>query len=343
MIKNNNIVLICFILIAILIFIIPLDLSLSQESSIKVSTREHFNLDSGELKPGYTITEYNAINVPGLQVGNCPDESVIYVHGFLRNENQAEEEAERINLVLTDKNYSIPVISFTWDSNSAPSSLFDFTGGWDEGKKIANANGKKLAQFILDFKGKCSDTDLRIIAHSLGSRVTFSAINSLFNEPLLNFKISSIHLLGAAIDNEQVSIDASDCISNQPQLSCSGKSIEKVVEKFYNLYNPEDNLLQISYPKVEPDSALGLKGSEFGIRTPAENYYSEYNVRYEIPLDYYDADANYIWDCLEFDLSPTWGDNHCGYMGYRSLLFSNYNTIKDDGAMDLVVNDWKNN
>lgn len=338
---NNSIVLICLILIAILIFIIPLDLSISQESSIKVSTRDHFDLNNGELKPDYTINEYDAINVPGLQVGNCPDESVIYVHGFLRNEYQAQEEAERINLVLRDKNYLIPVISFTWDSNSAPSSLFDFTGGWEEGKKIANANGKKLAQFILDFKGKCSDTDLRIIAHSLGSRVTFSAINSLFNEPLLNFKISSIHLLGAAIDNEQVSIDASDCISNQPQLSCSGKPIEKIVEKFYNLYNPEDNLLQISYPNAEPDSALGLYGNESGIRTPAKNYL-EYNVRYEIPISLYDADANYIWDCLEFDLSPTWGDNHCGYMGYRSLVFPNYNKIEDDGAMDLVVNDWKN-
>ncbi len=320
---------------------LPLDSSISQESSIKVSTRNHFDLDSGELKPDYTINEYNAINVPGLQIGNCPGESVIYVHGFLRDEDQAQEESDRINLVLRDKNYLIPVISFTWDSNLAPPSFFDFTGGWEEGKKIANANGKKLAQFILDFKGKCSDTDLRIIAHSLGSRVTFSAINSLFNEPLLNFRISSIHLLGAAIDDEQVSIDASDCISNQPQLSCSGKPIEKVVEKFYNLYNPEDNLLQRSYPEAEPDSALGLKGSESGIRTPAENYYSEYNVRYEIPPYLYDADANYLWDCLEFDLSPTWGDNHCGYMGYRNP--SNYNTIINDGAMDLLVNDWKNN
>jgi hypothetical protein len=70
--------------------------------------------------------------------------------------------------------------------------------------------------------------------------------------------------------------------------------------------------------------------------------YLEYNVRYEIPISLYDADANYIWDCLEFDLSPTWGDNHCGYMGYRSLVFPNYNKIEDDGAMDLVVNDWKN-
>ncbi len=340
---NNNIVLICFTLTVISIFIIlPLNSSNSQEQSIKVSTRNHFNPDTGELKPEYTMDEYDAINVPGLQVGSCPDEAVIYVHGFLRDEDQAQEESDRINLVLRSENYLIPVIGFTWDSNLAPPSFFDFTGGWEEGKKIANANGKKLAQFIVDFKGTCSDTDLRIIAHSLGSRVTFSAINSLFNEPLLNFKISSIHLLGAAIDNEQVSLDASDCISNQPQLSCSGKAIEKVVEKFYNLYNPEDNLLQRSYPEAEPDSALGLTGSESGIQIPTENYL-EYNVRYEIPPYYWDADANYIWDCLEFDLNPTWGDNHCGYMGYRGLQFSNHDTIINDGAMDLVVKDWKNN
>ena len=340
---NKNIVLICCILISTLIFIIPIDLSISQESSIQVSTRDHFDLDSGELKPGYTVNEYNAINVPGLQEGNCPDESVIYVHGFLRNEYQADEEADRINLVLQDKNYLIPVIGFTWDSNTGTPSIFDLTAGWEEAKKIANANGKKLAQFISDFKDKCSETDLRIIAHSLGSRVTFSAINSLFDDPSLNFTITSIHLLGAAIDNEQVSLESSDCNSNQPQLSCSGKAIEKVTKKFYNLYNPEDNLLQFSYPNAEPDTALGLRGSQSGIQTPDEKYYSEYDVRSEIPAYYYDADANYIWDCLEFDLFPTSGDNHCGYMGYRSLIFSNHNSIRDDGAMNKVIDDWKNN
>jgi hypothetical protein len=90
-------ILICLLLIVILIFIIiPLDLFISQESSIKVSTRGHFDLDNGELKSVYTINDYNAINVPGFKVENCPDESVIYIHGFLCDESQAEEESDRI-------------------------------------------------------------------------------------------------------------------------------------------------------------------------------------------------------------------------------------------------------
>lgn len=340
MIFNNRSLIICFLITVTLIFILPIDLSLSQESSIKVSTRDHFDLDTGELNNDYTINEYEPTSIPGLQKGNCPNESVIYVHGFLRNEFQAQEEADRVNLVLKEKNYLIPVISFTWDSNTASPSFFDFTGGWEEAKKIANENGKKLAQFILDFKDKCSDTNLRIIGHSLGSRVIFSAINNLSNEPLLNFKISSIHLLGAAIDNEQVSINPSDCNSNEPRLLCSGQSIIKVVNKFYNLYNPEDNLLQLSYINAEPDTALGLNGKESGIQIPS-NHYSEYNVKSEIPAYFYDADANNNYDCLEFDLFPKSGNNHCGYMGYRSLL--DYHQIRNDGAMDRVVNDWRHN
>ena len=35
-------------------------------------------------------------------------------------------------------------------------------------KNIAKDNGLKLAQFIFDFKNKCKDADIRLIAHSLG-------------------------------------------------------------------------------------------------------------------------------------------------------------------------------
>ena len=71
---------------------------------------------------------------------------------------------------------NIPVIGFSWDSNTAIDEL-----GWNIAKSIANQNGPNLAKFIVDFKDKCPNDELRIIAHSMGSRVTLSAIQSLYD------------------------------------------------------------------------------------------------------------------------------------------------------------------
>jgi esterase/lipase superfamily enzyme len=81
-------------------------------------------------------------------------------------------------LSLQKEGYNIPVIGFSWDSDTA----FSLTNvaisqrGWDIAKLIANENGPILAKFIDSFKDECQESKLRIIAHSLGSRVTLSAI-----------------------------------------------------------------------------------------------------------------------------------------------------------------------
>lgn len=92
------------------------------------------------------------------------------------------------------------------------------TGGWTTAKEIANENGPKLAQFILDYKDSCkqqqnSDVNISLIGHSLGSRVILSSLASLndnakWNE--MNFNITSVHLLGAAVDNGEISKNSAD-------------------------------------------------------------------------------------------------------------------------------------
>jgi hypothetical protein len=51
--------------------------------------------------------------------------------------------------------------------------------------------------------------------HSLGSRVTLSAIQSLYdnfrNPTDISKKITSVHLLGAAVNDEQISLDPDEC------------------------------------------------------------------------------------------------------------------------------------
>jgi esterase/lipase superfamily enzyme len=151
-------------------------------------------------------------------------------------------------LSIQKEGYNIPVIGLSWDSNTA----FSLTNvdisqrGWRIAKIIAYENGPILEKFIDRFKDECQESKLRIIAHSLGSRVKLSAIQSLSDHnnnitatSVPSKTIASVHLLGAAIDDEQVSTDERLCNDNRPLLKCSGVAIDSEVENFYSLYNPE--------------------------------------------------------------------------------------------------------
>ena len=116
----------------------------------------------------------------------------------LTEENQAGEELDRIQTSLNYNNYRIPLVGFSWDSKT----------GWETAKNNAKENGPKLAQFIIDFKNKCPNTNIRLIAHLVGAAVVNSTLFSLDTNPTLrdsssnNSKIiKSVHLLAAAINN----------------------------------------------------------------------------------------------------------------------------------------------
>jgi len=135
--------------------------------------------------------------------------------------------------------------------------------------------------------------------------------------------------VGAAVDNEQISLNSEHCLSNSPPLPCSGQAIESQVEEFFNLYNPEDNILQSSYIDTEDDLALGHLGKEN--RIPQPRNYNQDNVILEIP-PFRDADGNGQDNCFDTFIF-IYGDNHCAYMGYRKTIWNN-------GAIDIVVRDW---
>jgi Alpha/beta hydrolase of unknown function (DUF900) len=294
-----------------------------------ISTRGHFDLATGELIPGHNSTDYLYYNnFSGNATGgaqnalNCPTqkEIVIYIHGDWADEASANEQVNRTAMSLKSNNYTIPLISFSWDSNTPFSEE-----GWKDAKTIAASNGPKLAQFMLDFKNKCKESNIRLIAHSLGAAVVNSTVVSLSNNPNTDFNITSVHLLGAAIDSGEIASNAT-----------FGKAIEKVVDKFYNLRSPEDNMLEYIYRHIENADALGLHGIQHSLPLPRD--YNERQVDSEIP-PIQDADGNSKLDCFDFFvLLP--GDNHCGYMGFRGLSPLD-NIVRDDGSMDVVVQDWE--
>jgi hypothetical protein len=97
---------------------------------------------------------------------------------------------------------------------------------------IAKENGPKLAQFTLDLKERCPQATIRIIAYYLGARVVLSSLDSLYNNQIWNnniFQIASVHLMDAALDDDEVSKDASDVTGLGGIKSAYGKAIEDEV------------------------------------------------------------------------------------------------------------------
>jgi hypothetical protein len=254
----------------------------------------------------FTLTKFGS---------DCPNEVAIYIHGYNRNDTEAKEEFNRIQTSLTFNNYRIPLVGFSWDSKVL----------WEQAKINAKENGPKLADYIISFHNKCPNTKIHLIAHSLGASIIDNALvildkNSKWN----NSKIASVHLLGAAINNK--------LIENNTDL---GNATEKIVEKFYNLFDPEDDGLKVN--QLENPQPLGLVGAQ---KMNVPSNYNETNVAYEIlPFSDADGDGN-IEECFE-DINPVkvWGDNHCGYIGFRQP-FSN--SLLDDGIMNIVVDNLKN-
>jgi hypothetical protein len=326
-----------------------------------VSTRNHFDLDTGELRSGQTSTGYvTSANIPGLQAGtNCPLEIAIYIHGIWVGTNSLENPAEifdRAKKSIAANNYNIELIGFSWDSDTKISP--DGTG-WLAAKLIAKENGPKLAQFISDYKNICQATDIRLIAHSMGTRVLLSGLDGLYKNQgwnNKNFKIVSAHVMGAAVDNEEIANSPSYIINNPSVMldvdewydaygikSAYGNAIEAEVVKFYNLFNREDNSLEAPrlYKFYEQDDALGLQEAPGDI--PSVLNYEDIDVEDQIAFI---EDADGDGDCdlpisTPFGLVCTIediGDNHFGYVGFRDTN----GALIDDGAMNVVTDKWNN-
>lgn len=139
-----------------------------------------------------------------------------------------------------------------------------------------------------------------------------------------------------------------------------------------NLYDPEDNMLAAEhvilpscpfcscpfcynitfkspYQNSENHNTLGANRKDSMISVPSN--YREHSVLSKIKAD---ADSNKDSKCDLFVNLKNFGypldyyyctitksgDNHFGYMGYRSGI--NQQTVSSSGAIETVVTDWKN-
>ena len=203
------------------------------------------------------------------------------------------------------------------------------------------------------YRMNAQGTDIRLLAHSLGARVVLSSLDSLHENQTWNnnnFTIKSTDLLGAAVDDEEVStnpIDIRNDLTNfgTPK-SDYGQAIEAVVINFTNSFSSKDNTLEPNpekpiYPFFETDLALGQSGYQkipYKIKFPGN--YNENDVQDEL-VAYCDADGDHKIDFPFIDgQTIATGDNHRGYLGYRNPVDNS--TIIDDGAINIVVDSWIN-
>ncbi len=312
----------------------------------EITARGNLPYPIGVQGNGYN-NKYPLLDIRQL-FNDCPNETAIIVHGWALNETQAKERFDRAKMSLEHNHYSIPIVGFSWESNVT----------WTDAKTIADENGPKLAHFIFDYMDTCKhqhnkDVNVRLVAHSLGARVILSSLRSLDDITAWNtnhFNITSVHLMGAAVDDEEVSRDPSDTGDSFLDDSIVyGEFIQKEVIHFFNLYNREDNMLKPSlippvyYPFFEGDLPLGYHGEQAGIDSPPQSIYGDINVENEIPnID--DSDGDGKCDLPNPFLPDTCtinavGENHLGYFGFRSAING---TLIDDGAMNAVVANWRN-
>ena len=77
----------------------------------------------------------------------CPEEVVVFIHGWGNDEKEAKERLDRVKMSLEHNSYThISLVGFSWDSNV----------DWLPVKTNAKENGQKLAQLLLNYMINCS-------------------------------------------------------------------------------------------------------------------------------------------------------------------------------------------
>ena len=334
----------------------------------EITTRGNLFNAQGVNGTGYRDT-YPLLDIRNLS-NTCPEEVAIFIHGWGLNETEAKERLDRVKMSLEKNNYTHPLVGFSWDSDTE----------WNAAQFLAKWNGPKLADYIVGLMDNCKqhhdkDIKIRLIGHSMGARIILSSLDSLHKNATWNnsnFKVASVDLLGATVDDEEVTLNPGDILVDRTNWgspkSDYGGAIQEEVVRFYNLYNPKDNVFELIYPLFEGDIALGQSGYQklpYPITFPKN--YEDIDVTDQIKA-IHDADGieadvfglchnnnEYCkiksegWDFGFCNLlifppicqPPGIGDNHAGYIGFRNL--TNLDLLADDGAMDVVVSKWRNN
>jgi esterase/lipase superfamily enzyme len=244
----------------------------------RATTRGHFDVerveeprfDAGSLLPLRVVDDIYDVNLDddetstsyetagGLDdvIDEEPDETVIFVHGWLANDRASLGRMSMMRYSLRENGYDGAVVGFTWDTD-------EVAHRWKLGRRISERNGPKLAQFVYDYKER-TGSDVRLVSNSLGARVVLEAARSLYLSDAHD-AVESISMMGAAVDADSVAVD-----------SRYGEALRNAVGETHNYWISHDGILNQQYRVIELTGALGGTGADGD--TP-ENYH-DHRVSY---------------------------------------------------------------
>ena len=231
----------------------------------RVTTRDHFD-DDANLINGETEWSYS---VDGSWPFWGEEELTLFVHGWRSSdeEDQDIDAGYENRLAMEAAGYGGSTAVFSWDSDKGDS--LDL--GWADAKDIAERNGKKLANFCQWYANEY-DVGIRLIAHSLGARVTMYALRTLTNAYGESNLFRSVTLLGGAIEKDDPSMDAGWFDDE------FGPEIEFATQQLDNFHSYDDGILENIFYARETEEAVG----EVGIQYTAPDNYTDFDVTAEI-------------------------------------------------------------
>lgn len=187
-------------------------------------------------------------DIPGTTTDPSPEELLVFVHGWLADHSGALGAFTATREAFQSADYHHPVVGYTWDSDTSLQQ-------WCAATSIARRNGAHLAEFIEDYRQSNPHTTVRLVAHSLGSRVALEALEQLPS----GTEIETVALLGAAADTHWA--------SHQGRY---GTAIQDNAGELHNFHKTTDSVLAWMYSFGGVRPALGQHGVH---GDPPKNYH----------------------------------------------------------------------
>ncbi|QLG51273.2 esterase/lipase family protein [Natrinema halophilum] len=198
------------------------------------------------------------------------DELCLYVHGW-NGRQSSDDQTYALDMALQEAGYDVPMTAASWAS--------DTLNFWDAESNADDA-GVRLGRCLRrTFQGR-TDTRLRLIGHSLGTRVILEALSELDGDVVLD----TVSLVGAAVEDTSVCNDGrfSDGIRNS-------------ADEVYSYRSEDDTVVCTLYDFSTFENGLGCEGSDCGgwwsTGSTPDNYY-EVDVTESVPqhCDYFNPD-----------------------------------------------------
>lgn len=136
-------------------------------------------------------------------------ELVVMVHGMRNATSDAARKFAIAKDRLRELGYGHPVVGYSYDSNTAGASATSAAArarAAEVAVRIAEQNGPRLAAFVRSIRSDSPAMRVRLIGHSLGSQVIFSALADLAGGggggrggPTRRPPVESVHLFGASV------------------------------------------------------------------------------------------------------------------------------------------------